>query len=83
MVGGDQCLRRHLAVMTSGTVVVDNPANPFTFGLAEARHLACLGLVEGPSAVRKYCARTVKRLRSDAYRRRLVRGMSSQLRGGS
>lgn len=49
--GGDQCLRRRLPVMT---VAVDNPANPFTFGLAEARQCACLGLVEGPSAVRKY-----------------------------
>lgn len=49
---------------------------------AEARNW----LAWGPLKARQRCAdisaRTVQRLRSDAFRRRLVRGISSQLRGG-
>lgn len=48
----------------------------------EARRFARLGFYTKSSAKRPIGARTVQRLRSDVDLRRLVRGTSSQLRGG-
>jgi hypothetical protein len=48
----------------------------------EARRFARLGFYTKSSAKRPKGARTVQRLRSDVDLRRLVRGTSSQLRGG-
>lgn len=65
-------------------VVVDNLANPFTLGSDGGKWICCLlGAGLRPvSVAQNLGARTVQRLRSDAIRRRLVRGISSQLRGG-
>ena len=40
------------AVAEKGSV--DNLVSPFTLDRAEANRLACLGLVKGPSALRRY-----------------------------
>jgi len=64
-------------------VVVDNLANPFTLGSDGGKWICLLGVGLRPvSVAQNLGARTVQRLRSDAIRRRLVRGISSQLRGG-